>query len=218
MNLAIYGAGGLGREVLELVRQMEKKEHIWEKVIFVDEKEFSDGVNGITVLRFDDVIRLYDSANLQFVIAVGEPITRAKLYNKVKNSGYTCAILVHPDVYIPETTILQEGTVIQKNAFISCNIYIGKNVFIQPAAVVGHDVKIRDNSVISMNVSIGGACTINENVYIGLNASVRELVTIGMDSIIGMGAVVIKDIPQNVIALGNPAKPQKSKDCNTVFH
>lgn len=217
MNLGIYGAGGLGREVLELAKQMEQESKQWEQIFFIDERDFDEDVNGASVKKFSEVINSYSPSEIQFSIAVGEPTTREKLWKKIKSHGYSCATLIHPCVYIPETTMVKEGTVIQVNSFVSCNVCIGENAYVQPMSLIGHDVQIGANSVISTNVAIGGACVIGERVYIGLNVPVKELLTIGSDSVIGMGSVVIRDIPENVIAMGNPARPMKKKDGNTVF-
>lgn len=221
MVLGIYGAGGLGREVLELVKQLEKISKRWSDIIFVVDSENpideNQQINGKQMLDFESAIQKYSYEEMHFVIAVGEPGSRKKLFDKVKKKGYFCETLIHPNVYIPENTKLSEGVVVQTGAVISCNVDISENVFIQNAACVGHDSQIGAHSVLSANVAIAGHCIIGKEVYIGLNVPIKEEIIIGNNTIIGMGAVVVRDIPENVIAMGNPARPLKNKNESTVF-
>ena len=91
------------------------------------------------------------------------------------------------------------------------------NVFLGPGVMIGHDCMIHRNSQISSGVAFGGNCVVGEGVYIGMNVPVKEKIKIGANSVIGMGSVVSRDIPDNVIALGNPARVMKYKDDNKVF-
>ena len=82
---------------------------------------------------------------------------------------------------------------------------------------IGHDSSIGADSVLSSGVTVCGNCTIGERSFIGVNVPIKEIISIGNDSIIGIGSVVIRDIPDNVIALGNPARPMKNNDDRRVF-
>lgn len=221
MILGIYGAGGLGREVLELAKQIESVEKKWSEILFVADlrETFNEvkEVNGKKVIDFEVAMQRFKSDEIQFVVAVGEPAVRRLLFEKIKTRGYFCSTLIHPDVHIPETTELAEGVVVQTQAVISCNVKIGENTFIQNTATVGHDTIIGKHDVISANTAIAGHCMIGDQVYIALNVPVKEETRIGDNSIIGMGAVVLRDIPENVIAMGNPARPIKNKNDSKVF-
>ena len=84
-------------------------------------------------------------------------------------------------------------------------------------SIIGHDVAIGENSVISSMVNMGGGCVVGHNTYIGMGALIKEGVTIGSNSIIGMGSVVYNDIPDEVIALGNPARVVRKNIEKKVF-
>lgn len=217
MKLAIYGAGGLGREIYELSRQIGR----WEDIYFIDDTVVSDEdyyINGVKTLHYTSAVTLFPKDGIEFVIALGEPEYRKKLYEKVKSDGFNFTTLIHPGVYISSSTKLGEGVIIQTNAVLTCNIEIGCNTLIQNTATVGHDTKIGRHCVVSANDVVAGHCNIGDCVYIGLNVPVRENISIGSDSIIGMGSVVLKDIPGNVIAMGNPARAMKNKDDRRVFN
>ncbi len=221
MILGICGAGGLGREVLELADQINKIYNKWSKIIFIETEHFiSNKTINITkneVKTFDEAIIQYDIEDINFIIAVGEPIIREKISNKINSLNYNLTTLIHPNVHIPKSTKINKGVVICSQAIISCDVEIKNNVYIQPNALIGHDCIIEENTVISGLVHLAGKCHVGQNTYLGMNVCVKENVSIGKYSIIGMASVVMKDIPDYVIALGNPARPLRKNEDLIVF-
>ena len=221
MILGICGAGGLGREVLELAKQINDRERKWSSFFFVETQQFINNnkthISNVQVVTFDKMINQFDKHSVEFIIGVGEPEIREKIANEITCMGYHLATLIHLNVHIPDSTKIGDGVVICSNAFISCDVTIGNNAYIQPNALVGHNTTIGNNSVISPSVNIAGGCQIGFNTYIGMNASVKEETNIGDNTIIGMASVVIRDIPSEMIALGNPARPMKKNEDKRVF-
>lgn len=215
MTLGIYGAGGLGREVLELAYQINQ----WKEIIFIDDIIEVDTIrDNIEVLTFDEMKSRYSVEDIVLIIAVGEPSSRELVCNKVTQAGYRLATLVHPSVHISKTTILEDGVIIGANTIVSCDVHIGFNTFIQNSASIGHDTIIGKHSMISAFDSLAGACVIGDRTFIGMSVPVKEKIRIGSDTIVGMGSVVMRDIPDNVIAMGNPARPMKNRDGSRVFN
>lgn len=216
MILGIYGAGGLGREILELVRQIEAHKKRWDNICFVVDEQYMtpniEPIHGVMVCSFTAVLQKNTPKQLEFTIALGEPVYRKEIYDRIKERGYHCAVLIHPNVYIPKSTTLAEGVIVQTHAVISCDVVIEENTLIQNAASVGHDAHIGAHSVISTNAAIAGHCYIGDETYLALNVSIKENITIGNSSIVGMGAVVIHDIQPNMVAAGNPARILKQRD------
>jgi sugar O-acyltransferase (sialic acid O-acetyltransferase NeuD family) len=217
MVLGIYGAGGLGREAYILASQINVQQKRWEEFIFIVDNPVFNECNGIRVHSFSEVIEKYKSQDLEICIAIGEPQIRAFLRQRIIDSGFSLATLIHPNIYVPEDTIISKGSIISENCFISCGSCIGENVYLQPGAMVGHDSQVGSDSVISSLVMIGGKCRVGNRTYIGPVVPVKDQVNIGDDSIIALGSAVIRDIPNNVIALGNPARPMKNNDDKKVF-
>lgn len=109
----------------------------------------------------------------------------------------------------PKATMLGEvgeGCILAPGAVLAPQAKLGNHVLCNYNSTVGHDTIIGDFSVISPNASVGGNCVLGKCVYVGSNASIREKITIGDNSTVAMGAVVVKDIPANHIAVGVPAK------------
>lgn len=218
MILAIYGAGGLGREILELAYMINQNSKRWSDFLFVDDDASKFLVQNVKVMPFDQIQSTYGPGEVEYSIAVGEPSTRKLLFEKLTEQQCQVATLVHPDVHIPETTTLGRGAIISYGCFVSCNVAIGENVILQPNANVGHDDVIGNHSVISTTAALGGACVLGEQAYVGLGASVRELVNIGTNAVVGMGAVVMRDVEDDAIVAGNPARKMLNNTDHKVFH
>ena len=206
MILGICGAGGAGRELMDLAEVINHNDTRWTEIIYIEKENYTNIVNEYRVLTFQEAVNLYDCTQIEFSVSVGEPLLRKKIATEILEADYTLATLVDPTVHIPKTTIVRQGAIIRGQAFISTDIEIGTNAMIQPRAVLGHDVKIGSHSVVSSLCALSGACTVGECSFLGVNTILKELKSIGDHTIVSMGSVVRKNIPDNVIAEGNPAK------------
>lgn len=210
--LAIYGAGGLGREVLELAKIINDKEKRWDGFIFiVDGGGNGDSVEGLDVYDYPEAVKNFKS-DMEVSLAIGEPAIRLKIFFKLMKDEVTLATLIHPNVHIPESTTVGTGVTINEGCHISVGIKISDWCYLQPMAGIGHDCVIGRNCIISANVMVCGNVHIGDNTYIAPGVPIKQKINIGKDVIIGMGAVVQMDIEDNVIALGNPARGMKHKD------
>jgi sugar O-acyltransferase (sialic acid O-acetyltransferase NeuD family) len=217
MILGIYGAGGLGREFLDLAGAAQAAAETWETIVFIDDDVKEPVVNQARVYTFDAFNEVFPAGVAKIAIAVGEPQVRRILREKVASKGYALQSLIHPTAFIGAETRIGEGAVIQFGSFVSCNVTIGKNALLQANAVVGHDCVVGNDSVISIFASVMGSCVIGERAYIGVGCPVKEAASVGNDAIVGMGSVVLRDIPDGVIALGNPARVMKNNETGRVF-
>lgn len=213
--LGIWGAGGLGREVLELAKIINGRDKRWDGFVFIVDGATVSEVNGAKVIEYEDAKKKFDG--LEVIIGIGEPAVREEKFNLLKDDGIATPSLIHPDVHVPDTVKIGEGTVIQYGCFISSDISIGDNVFVQPQCNIGHDDELADGCIISGFGNLGGYVSIGKYTYIGLSVAIKEHVNIGSYSIVGMGSIVYKDIPDEMIALGNPARPIAGNTDRIVF-
>ena len=217
MILGIYGAGGLGREVYELALRVNSEENRWSEIIFIDDSENVDSLRSIEILSFSRVLQEVNLDNLEVCVAIGEPSIRESIFTKITDYKIKMATLIHPEVTIAESTKIGEGTIICKFVSITCDINIGKNVYIHPMACIGHDSLIGDHSVISSFVDVAGNCEVQTKSFLAIGVILKQGIKIGKNCIVGMSSVVHRDLPESVIALGNPARPMKKNEKNKVF-
>lgn len=215
MTLGIIGAGGLGREVFIVAKKINAVTRRWDAIVFQDDDENISDINGVKCYGASELIR--EHAELEVVIAIGEPSVRDAVYARWKEMGIAFATLIHPGIYIDSTTSIGEGCVICEGATITSCVTIAENCHIHPHAVIGHDISIGRSSVIGSNSQIGGTNKIGDRFYLGFNAGTKEGLTIGRDVICAAGAIVFRDLPDEVIAVGNPARTVKKNEDKRVF-
>ncbi len=116
---------------------------------------------------------------------------------------HTGKIYIDDDVHIHAYTVVCPGTGDDDVTFI------GAGTKIDTRCHIAHNVKIGKNCLITSGVTIGGSAQIGDDVYIGIGAIIRNKVKIGKGAYIGMGAVVVADVPEGITVVGNPAKPFK---------
>lgn len=213
MILGIYGAGGVGREVRDIAEVLKR----WDEIIFIDDVAGEGLLYGIKRMPYEAFSRRYRPGEVQLIVAVGEPEDKSTLYHKVKSAGYLLTKLIHPSAFISPSAALGEGVIVKMGSFISCDTVIEPNTSIEIGCMIAHDCVVQEGSQISSGVCLAGGVGVGANVFIGMNACVKEKVKIGSRSIIGMGSVVLEDIPEDVIAWGNPAKVQKHRNGVRVF-
>lgn len=218
MNLVIFGESGLGHEILDLVHQIQEVGiKTYDEIVFADDAKNKTEYNGYKTLLPEVIFKKYSPSTTRFVLAIGEPTIRTKVIRRIKEKGYSFETLIHPSAYVGTNSIIEEGTVIQRDVFVSCDCDIGYNCLLQASSIVGHNVSVGENCIISTNCTISGDVSIGNGTYIAVGVSVIQGATIGNDTIIGMASVVTRDVPDNVVALGNPARPMKHKDGGKVF-
>lgn len=213
--IAICGLGGSGREFFELVNRIGK----WEKIIFCD-KSVEPGNNvfyGCEVYTFEEIVKIFTKEEIEFVISVGDVYLREKIYNQVKEAGYTFATIVAPGVNVPKTTTLGNGVIIRDNCYISVDVRLCDNVMIQPNTIIAHDTYVGMHSVISSQSVLSGAVNIGRNTYVALGCIIKELTSVGDDTIVSMGTVVNKNVASNVIVRGNPVEVVSKNYIKSAF-
>lgn len=203
--LFIYCAGSLGKEIYDLALRTKYKES---EIVFVDDNKTGGKFtsDAIDIISNETLFEIFSKED-RVLIATGEPALREKLFNELKSKDIIFDILIDPNVPVSKSAKIKNGTIICDFCSISSDVIIGENVLINRQAIIGHDIKIGSNSVISSTVNLGGNVKIGSCTYVGMGAHVKEGIKIGSNSILAMGAILIKDVPDGMIAVGNPARP-----------
>lgn len=210
-DIVVIGAGAFGREVVQLIKDINKDRVEWNLLGFIDETSEKQGtaVNNTPVLGGFEWFDMNPYGKVWAVCAVGSAKGKQGLVNKAKMYNISFANLVHPSVGWNDSVKLGVGNIICWNSFLSVDVVLGDHVAINPGCGIGHDTVIRDYSTLYWNVTLSGNVTINEGCEIGSKAVVIQQRTVGEWSIVGAGAAVIRDIPEKCTAVGVPAKPIK---------
>ncbi len=216
MVLGIYGSGGSGRDLFSLILQ-EGKDRCWDEVVFIDDTKPEGIMMEIKMMPFELFCRRYSAENAKIMIALGEPEYRKMIFQRVHEKGYALATYIHDSVKISKFAEVAEGAVILDDVFVSPMVKIGTNVWINGYSIIGHDVQIGDHCQISSHVIVTGNTVVSDCVYIGAGASIRERISIGEFAVISMGAVVLKSVRPEMIAMGNPAREIAVNEKHRVF-
>jgi sugar O-acyltransferase (sialic acid O-acetyltransferase NeuD family) len=203
--LYIYGAGGLGREVLALIQVTEE----WEPKGFIDDGvEAGRIINGLTVIGGLQKIQSIGEVNV--IIALGNPLSKAKLVNKFP-ANVNFPVLIHPRATILDVASVSigHGSIITAGVILTTDIQIGEHVLINLNATIGHDTTIGACSSIMPGVNISGQVRIGQSVLLGSGCNIRNRVVIGNRGQVGMGAVVLEELKEDDTVVGIPAKEIK---------
>lgn len=210
-NIAIFGAGGFGKEVKTIIDKInEVKPNTYNFIGFYDDGlEKGKLINGFPVLGgIRELNKITEK--LKLVISIGDPKIKFNILNKISNTNIDYPSIIHPNVSISKDDVLiGKGCIICEGTIITCNIRIGSFVILNLSCTVGHDTIIEDFCAFMPSVNISGEVKINKSVYVGTGAKIINLLEIGESTIIGAGAVVSKSLPSKCTAVGIPAKPIK---------
>ena len=210
--LVIFGAGGLGREVLLLLRQLNDAHPTWNLRGFYDDRApATPTVAGLPYLgTATDLDATTESVAV--AVAVGSPAGRAAVVARLTSPQLSFPTIVHPGVALQpyQNIALGEGCIIQQDVKLMTDLTLGRFVFVNVGSIVGHDAVLEDFCSLMAHVDVGGGAHFETGCYLGTKATVIQGIRVGAHSTLGAGAVAVRDIPAGCTAVGVPAKVIKN--------
>jgi sugar O-acyltransferase (sialic acid O-acetyltransferase NeuD family) len=204
-RIFVYGASGHGKVVADILISNGETEFAG----FVDDNEELLGttVMGFSVLGDGEWLRR-EASNSQVGVAIGtgESRTRQLLTERCSDWGIELLTVVHSAAIVSRAARLGPGTVVMAGAIINPEASVGAGVIVNTGAIVEHDVEIGDYAHVAPNAAMGGASRLGPFSHLGLGAVVLQCVSIGSHVIVGAGAVVVENLPDQVVAIGVPAR------------
>ena len=208
---AIYGASGCGRSLMPVAREYLKKQDITAEVYFIDDSVIEEkNINGHRTINYEQ-FKLLDVKNKWVLIAIANSKIREEITNKIKSDNINLWSVFSPHSIIMDNVEIGKGCAISPFVTIGSNAKIGTNFHANLYSYIEHDCIIGNYVTFAPGVKCNGNIRIADHVYIGAGAIIKQGTTdnplqIGEGAIIGMGAVVTKNIPPGEIVVGNPAK------------
>ncbi|MBX2916318.1 MAG: acetyltransferase [Cyclobacteriaceae bacterium] len=203
-NIAIVGAGGLGKEILVLIQQLNLIKPTWNVIGYYDDN-FKDTVAGTPVLGNVSMLNTY-AEPLAVIVALGNPFVKQEIVNKLVNPKLYFPILIHPQATVGMNVKIEHGTIITAGCRLTVDINLGRHVLINLNSTIGHDVSIGDFTSVMPGVHISGNVLVGSEVMIGTGASVLQRITIGDGATVGAAALVTTNVKAGSTVIGIPAR------------
>jgi sugar O-acyltransferase (sialic acid O-acetyltransferase NeuD family) len=206
-KIAIYGAGGFGREVACLIRIINEQSPEWELIGF-----FDDGIEKDTKNEYGVVLGGIDEVNsypeeLAVVIAIASPKIVEKIVGNITSSKIYYPNIISPDVIFldKDNVSVGKGNIISFGCIISCNVTIGDFNILNSMISIGHDAKIGNFNSIMPAVKISGEVTIGNRNFFGVNSVVLQQIKIGNDTVVGANSLILRKTKDGMTYVGSPA-------------
>lgn len=211
-DIAIFGAGGFGREIACLINLINRENPAWNLIGFYDDNASLWGQE----IGYGKVLGGIDALNsreapLSIVVAIGVPQTLRIVVEKIKNP-----VIDFPNIIAPSVTFLDrvsvsmgKGNIICSSCLLSCNISLGDFNVLNGFIPVGHDTVIGNFNVIMPSTNISGGVNIGDENFLGVKSTVLQYVKIGNNVRVGAGSVVMRNTKDGNLYMGNPATKVK---------
>ena len=175
---------------------------------------YDDSLNGTTFFGYDVIDStdgLFEKNSLEgmsFALSMGNNLIRDGLYNKIVSMGGSIPTLIDPTAFVSKYSTIGDGSVIHANSVLQAGATVGRNTIISYNVSVSHTSTIGDACYIAFGATVGAYVNIDDFCFIGQSAAIvsGKVSRIGSNSLIGAGSIVINDIPENAVVIGNPAK------------
>lgn len=192
-SIAIIGAGGLGRELRELV----ERGHNFAG--YYDDKVVNEHYLG-------KLNQISSTSHMDYLIAVGDPLLKKRMAERLKDKLLDYRNIVSDNAVVSPDNCIGDGIVVCGGVMATVDYEIGSHVLLNLNVTIGHDVIIGNYCSIMPGANISGGVTIGEATLIGSGAVILQGITIGANAKVGAGAVVTKDVPDGVTVVGVPAR------------
>ncbi len=206
-KLVLFGAGGLGREIAVLIKQINNVQPTFNLLGFIVDKEYYKAgqiINGLPVLGTSEWL-LARKEEISCAVCIGDAKSRQPVFERLREAGVRLEKIIAPDVYIDETTSVGEGTIIGIRCLVSPNVKIGNGVFLNSDVTLGHDVVVDDCATLYPRCQISGNCFIGKAAQLGSGVFLNKGVKIGERAVVAPMSAVYGKVKPDTHVMGNPA-------------
>jgi sugar O-acyltransferase (sialic acid O-acetyltransferase NeuD family) len=200
----VYGASGHGKVVADILRTQGVS-----VAGFIDDAAPTNSAEilGLRVLGDGDwLFREAECRKVVVALGIGDNAARRRIAERCMGPGVELLTAIHCSAVVAPSAHLCPGVVVMATAVVNPDAQIGVGVIINTAAIVEHDCQVGDFAHLSPNATMGGGARLGTLSWLGMGANIIHGVTVGSGTIIAAGAVVVRDIPDHVVAMGIPAR------------
>jgi len=215
-SLVIYGGGGHGKSIIEMVQALDTYE-----IAGVIDDVLAPGslVMGVPVLGdaqvLEDLVLSGTRLAVNAVGGIGDLETRVKIFQVLKRAGFDFPTLVHPTATVEPSARLSPGAQIMPHAYVGTQAWIGFGVIVNNGAIVSHDCQIGDYSGLAPGAMLAGEVEIGKRVQVGMGVTINLCLSVGEGSLIGNSAVIKQDVPADTVVRSGALWPERAvnQDC-----
>lgn len=206
-GVVIVGGGGHAKVVIESLRAAGKA-----VAAVIDADPTARSVAGVPVVGDDTALPgLRDQGLDEAFVAIGDNRLRARLAQGLIEQGFVLVNAIHPSAVISPSARLGHGVAVMAGAVINAEVQIGDLAIINTGAVIDHDCRLGAACHLGPASALAGGVSLGARSFLGVGTRVIPNMTIGADVVVGAGAVVVRDLPDAVVAIGVPAKIQGTR-------
>ena len=210
----VYGCGGYAREVMPLLRNYVSKsgQNLKNELYFIDDfQNLKTTINGTKVFTFENLKKVFSQSKIYCCIAIADKEIRAKLTKKCSENGIKIMSVVSNNSIIMDNVEIGNGSIISPFVTITSDVKIGQSFHANIYSYVAHDCVIGDFVTFAPGVKCNGNVHIGSGAYIGTGTIIypgtsNKPLIIGKNSKVAAGSVVKRNVPENSVVVGNPAK------------
>lgn len=208
-EIFIVGAGGMGREVLWLLRAHNQAgrapEYRVRGFLCDTPQQYGTQICGVPVAGPETLAA--EMPGVAAVCAIGNPRVRRRVSESLRAASADLVTVVHPSVQMSSYVSIGEGSILCANTVITTQVTLGRNVIVNIGSTISHDCELEDYATLSPGVHLAGNVTIGYGAELGTGVSVIPRAHVGRGALVGAGAVVTHNIQPNTVAAGVPARP-----------
>lgn len=210
-DVVIVGAGGFGRETLDVLEACTRAGADYRVLGVVDSQPSEPNLarlsdRGVAYLGTEDQWLGAQRVGVGYLVGVGSPSARERVASRFDAAGLTAATVIHPAAVVGTQVRLGHGTVVCAGVQISTNVTTGRHVHCNPAAIVGHDAVVEDFASLNPGSIVSGEVLIGRGALIGAGAVVLQGIRIGAGATVGAAACVVGDVAPGAVVKGVPAR------------
>jgi sugar O-acyltransferase (sialic acid O-acetyltransferase NeuD family) len=208
-DIIILGTGGNCLDLVDLIEDANRAGAAWRLLGFLDDDPARQGLSyrGLPVLG--PLSSAPRHAGASFLNGIGSPSNHTRKLGIIAATGLPAdrfATVVHPSAAVSRTANLGRGVALFPGVFVGHGATLGDHVIALPNAIVSHDCEIGAGTCIAGGASVSGGVKVGEACYLGTHCSIAIGAVLGRHALVGMGAVVLKDVAESTVVAGNPAR------------